>query len=96
MAEAAAAAQKRIDAAAEADDRRAREEAAHKKHLSDLTAAQVAEHAGRVKELQRLQGGLETTKREIAAEGERLTVRLRDIENRSADLSNRLHSIGAG
>jgi hypothetical protein len=86
------------DAHDEANRRRgelAAQEAAHVKHLEELTAAYQAKCAQREHALAVRESLLVAEKREAMETLQRGTALIRTAEARAADLSNRLHGVGA-
>ncbi len=68
---------------------------AHKAAMDAVSAQQRAEHEARLKELRLLEAGLAIRERALAEEKQRIAAAQLAIEQRSADLSARLHFSGA-
>jgi hypothetical protein len=69
--------------------------AEHAQAMDGLSAKQQAEHEARLREAQRLMAAAETLNREADEKLQRAHDVMHAAEMRSADLSNRLHGIGA-
>jgi hypothetical protein len=68
---------------------------AHRLAMDEVTARQVVEHESRKRELAVQSAELAERERAVEEKDQRATARLRDAENRAADLSNRLHGHAA-
>jgi chromosome segregation ATPase len=66
---------------------------AHEQRLAELSAAQVKDHQKRKDEISRGKAALETERRELDAERQRVSDRERWVEHRAADLGNRARSV---
>lgn len=64
--------------------------AGHKAGLDELSAGQQAEHSARLQEITRRGAALAERERALEAERQRVEARERWVEQRAADLSNRL------
>jgi hypothetical protein len=70
-------------------------QAEHEKRLADLDAAHKVKLARREDALKRQENALEVRERDLESARQKVFERERAVESRSADLSNRLHSVGA-
>ena len=83
-----------VDQANRERGRLAAEMAEHEKHLAELTAKHQSECDARKREISNLENAVIVREREAEAALQRAAAREASLNNRAADLTQRIHSLG--